>query len=89
MTVIQVGLVDKTRTVDSAFMEAAAAAFNLQVMRDVPQFWNIQATVSEREHGSRWGFGPFFANCVRDAGGSPSGILTKRCPRESLRFARI
>ena len=43
----------------------------------------------EREHGSRWGFGPFFANCVRDAGGSPSGILTKRCPRESLRFARI
>ena len=45
MTVIQIGLVDKTESVDPAFLEAAAAAFNLQVMRDVPPFWNIQATV--------------------------------------------
>ena len=45
MSVIQVGLVDKTGKLDSALIQATAAALNIQVMRDLPQFWNVQATV--------------------------------------------
>ncbi len=45
MSVIQVGLVDTTGALDSALVEAAAAALNIQVMRDLTQYWNVQATV--------------------------------------------
>ncbi len=43
---IKVVLVDTTRSVDPNTMAAAAAAINVQVTRDLPQFWNIQAAVS-------------------------------------------
>jgi hypothetical protein len=42
---MQVGLVDKTGTVDADTLHAAAASFNMQVQHDLPQFWPIQATV--------------------------------------------
>lgn len=42
----KVGLVDLTGTVDTGTMAAAAAALNVQVTRDLPQFWPISATVS-------------------------------------------
>jgi len=45
MSVIQVGLVDTTGALDPASVEAAAASLNIQVMRDLSQFWNVQATV--------------------------------------------
>jgi hypothetical protein len=45
MSLIQVGLVDTTGALDTALVEATAAALNVQVMRDLPQFWNVQATV--------------------------------------------
>jgi hypothetical protein len=45
MSVIQVGLVDKTGQLDSQLVESAAAALNIQVMRDLSAIWNIQATV--------------------------------------------
>jgi hypothetical protein len=45
MTVIQVGLVDKTRELDPKLVQAAAAALSIQVTRDVQQFWNVTATV--------------------------------------------
>lgn len=45
MSVIQVGLVDKTGALDPAFVQSVAAAINIQVMRDLPQYWNIHATV--------------------------------------------
>ncbi len=45
MSVIQVGLVDKTGEVDADLMHTAVAALNVQVTRDLTQFWNIQATV--------------------------------------------
>jgi hypothetical protein len=45
MSVIQVGLVDTTGELDSGLVEATAAALNIQVMRDLPQFWNVHATV--------------------------------------------
>jgi hypothetical protein len=45
MSLVQVGLVDTTGTVDVDTLHAAAAAFNVQVQRDLPQYWNVQATV--------------------------------------------
>jgi len=45
MSVIQVGLVDNTRKLDPHFVQEVAAAINIQVMRDLPQYWNIAATV--------------------------------------------
>jgi hypothetical protein len=45
MSVIQVGLVDTTGQIDPDLVYAAAVALNLQVTRDLPQFWPISATV--------------------------------------------
>ena len=45
MSVIQVGLTDRTKSVDPQLLQSAAAALNIQVMRDLPQFWNVSATV--------------------------------------------
>jgi hypothetical protein len=45
MLVTQIGLMDTTGTIDAQLMETAAAALNLQVTRDLPQFWPVHATV--------------------------------------------
>jgi hypothetical protein len=45
MSVIQVGLVDVAGDLDPKLVQATAAALNVQVMRDLPQFWNVTATV--------------------------------------------
>jgi hypothetical protein len=45
MSVIQVGLIDTTGKLDPQLVQATAAALNVQVIRDLPQFWNITATV--------------------------------------------
>ncbi|HEV3144193.1 MAG TPA: hypothetical protein VGZ47_09940, partial [Gemmataceae bacterium] len=50
MALIQVGLVDTTGNLDAGLVEATAAALNVQVMRDLPQFWDIQATVRYLPH---------------------------------------
>jgi len=46
MSVIQVGLADKTNEIDKELMQAVASALAIQVTRDLTQFWNIQATVT-------------------------------------------
>jgi len=46
MSVAQIGLVDKTGTLNADFLQAAAQAFNIQVTRDLPQYWQVNATVS-------------------------------------------
>ena len=47
MSLLQVGLVDKTGKINSQLMEATASALNIQVTRDLPQFWNVlQGTMS-------------------------------------------
>jgi hypothetical protein len=51
MSLIQVGLLDKTGELDSGLVHSVAAALNVQVTRDVPQFWNIQATVFSLQKG--------------------------------------
>jgi hypothetical protein len=45
MSVIQVGLVDKTAHLDPQLVQAAAAALNIQVLRDLANTWDVQATV--------------------------------------------
>ncbi len=45
MSVIQVGLVDTTGSLDPELVQSVAAALNLQVTRDLPQFWPVSATV--------------------------------------------
>jgi len=45
MSLIQVGLVDKTGKISPTLLQSAAAALNIQVTRDLPQFWSVQATV--------------------------------------------
>jgi hypothetical protein len=46
MTVNQVGLVDMTGEIDVDLVHSAALALNLQVTRDLPQFWPVSATVT-------------------------------------------
>jgi hypothetical protein len=53
MSVIQVGLVDTTGNIAPDLVQAAAAALNVQVTRDLPQFWNVQATVLYLPHAGR------------------------------------
>jgi hypothetical protein len=53
MSVIQVGLVDKTGKLDPGLVESAAAALNVQVMRDLSQFWNVSATVRYLPHAKK------------------------------------
>jgi len=45
MLPIQIGLTDVTGTIAVDELAAAAAAFNIQVTRDLAQFWNVSATV--------------------------------------------
>lgn len=45
MRVIQVGLVDRTGKLDPKLVEDAAASLNVQVIRDLPQYWPVKATV--------------------------------------------
>ena len=46
MSVIQVGLADNTGEISPDLLQTAASALNIQVMRDLTQFWSVQATVS-------------------------------------------
>jgi len=45
MSVIQLGLVDMTGHLDPTLVNSVAAALNIQVTRDLPQFWPVTATV--------------------------------------------
>ena len=45
MSVIQVGLVDMTGKLDAGFVHTVSLALNLQVTRDLPEFWPVTATV--------------------------------------------
>jgi hypothetical protein len=45
MSVVQVGLVDTTGEIDTELLQSVATALNIQVTRDLPQFWPVQASV--------------------------------------------
>jgi hypothetical protein len=53
MSLIQVGLVDKTNEIDPELMHAVAAALTIQATRDLPQFWNVQATVTYEPNANK------------------------------------
>jgi hypothetical protein len=53
MSLIQVGLVDQTGDIKDTLLQATAAALNIQVHRDLPQFWNVQAAVSYLPNAAR------------------------------------
>jgi hypothetical protein len=53
MSIIQVGLVDTTGKINPELVQAAAAALNVQVTRDLPQFWPVQATVQYLPHARK------------------------------------
>ncbi|HWG19624.1 MAG TPA: hypothetical protein VG225_03775 [Terracidiphilus sp.] len=46
MTLIEVGLVDKTGKISPILLHAAARALHIQVTRDLPRFWPVHAAVS-------------------------------------------
>jgi len=46
MSIIQIGLADKTGKLDANLLQQVAAALNIQVNRDLSAFWNVKATVS-------------------------------------------
>jgi len=46
MSMIEIGLVDKTGRIPTTLMHAAARAMHTQVTRDLPKFWPIHAAVS-------------------------------------------
>jgi hypothetical protein len=48
MSLIQIGLVDRTGKLDPGLVQTVAAALNVQATRDLPQFWGVQATVLSR-----------------------------------------
>ena len=45
MSIVQVGLVDTTGAISAELVQSVAAALNIQVTRDLPQFWPVAATV--------------------------------------------
>jgi len=53
MSIIQVGLVDTTGAINAELVQACAAALSIQVTRDLPQFWGVQATVQYLPHASK------------------------------------
>lgn len=52
MSLIQVGLVDTTGNINVDLMQSVAVALNVQVTRDLPQFWPVKATVHYLPHTS-------------------------------------
>jgi hypothetical protein len=74
MLVTQIGLMDTTGTVDAQLMETAAAAFNLQVTRDLPQFWPIAATVIHLSNPRRVPPGVWPVQLVRELPPGEGGL---------------
>lgn len=68
MSLMQVGLVDQTGEIDPTLLQATAAALNLQVSRDLTQFWNVHASVS------------YVPNSVRIPAGVWPVFLVKKLP---------
>jgi hypothetical protein len=64
MTLFQVGLLDTTGQLDPDLMQSVAAALNIQVTRDLSQFWTIQASVRYLANSNRIPSGVWPVNLV-------------------------
>lgn len=78
MSVIQVGLVDTTGEIDPQLVQAAAAALNIQVTRDLTQFWNVTATVQYLPSHHRVPSGVWPVQLVRHLPPGEGGFHTDR-----------
>ena len=74
MNPIRVGLVDMTGQVSTDLMQAAAAALNIQVTRDLPQFWNVQATVEYLPSAGKLPAGVWPVQLVRTLPAGEGGV---------------
>lgn len=86
MLVTQIGLMDTTGTIDAQLMETAAAAFNLQVTRDLPQFWPITATVIHLSNPRRVPAGVWPVQLVREL---PPGEGGFHLTRHNQPYAKV
>jgi hypothetical protein len=78
MSLIQVGLIDTTGRLDPEMVQSVAAALNIQVMRDLPQFWPVQATVTYLPHASKVPAGVWPVNLVASLPPGEGGVHTDR-----------
>jgi hypothetical protein len=73
-----VALIDTTGKLDAELVSSVAAALNVQVTRDLPQFWSVQATVTSLPHDKKVPAGVWPINLVRtlppDEGGFHSDL---------------
>jgi hypothetical protein len=79
MPLIKIGIVDTTGRLDPTLIQEAAAALNVQVIRDLPQFWNIQATVQALPDHTRIPSGVWPVQLVKSLPPDEGGFhMTKR-----------
>jgi hypothetical protein len=65
MSIVQVGLVDTTGEIDIELVQSVAANLNLQVTRDLPQFWPVQASVQYLPNAKKIPAGVWPVNLVK------------------------
>jgi len=74
MSNIRIGLVDTTSELEPDLVSAAAAALNTQVTRDLPQFWNVQATVEHLQNAHKIPAGVWPVQLVRELPAGEGGF---------------
>jgi hypothetical protein len=75
---IHVGLLDTTGKLDPQLVQSVASALNVQVIRDLSQFWNIQATVSYLPHATKVPAGVWPVNLVHSLPPGEGGVHMDR-----------
>ena len=75
---IHVGLLDTTGNLDPQLVQSVASALNVQVIRDLSQFWNIQATVSYLPHATKVPAGVWPVNLVHSLPPGEGGVHMDR-----------
>lgn len=86
MSVIQVGLVDTTGGLDPDLVQSAAAAINIQVTRDLTQFWNVTATVLYLPHAKKISAGVWPVQLVKTLSPEEGGF---RLDKHKQPYARV
>jgi hypothetical protein len=76
---IRVGLVDMTGTINPEMLSAVAAALDVQVTRDLPQYWDVKATVVALPHKDKIPQGVWPVQLVKSLPPGEGGFhLTKK-----------
>jgi hypothetical protein len=78
MLSIRIGLVDMTGTIDAKTMAAVAAALDVQVTRDLPQYWPVTANVSYVPDPAQVPQGVWPVQIVKDLPAGEGGFHTTK-----------